>query len=203
MRLRALAVCVALALAGAIGLAQQSGKQDKPADSPKPSQDQTSTPPTDQPPPPTGQPPVFRTGINFVRVDVIVSDKSGNTVQPEQLNQGSDYVATVTVTNLSERKLDNLALSHIVPSGWELHNTRLGSVQAKSPEGIDYQDIRDDRVLSYFTIGARETKTVEVSFNAAYQGSYYLPSVSVEAMYDATKHAQSRGQWVKVAKSAR
>src|SRR3989442_12381596 len=32
------------------------------------------------PPPPTPQPPIFRTGINFVRVDVIVSDKQGNAV---------------------------------------------------------------------------------------------------------------------------
>ena len=106
-------------------------------------------------------------------------------------------------TNLSERKLENLALSHIVPSGWELHNARLGSDQAKAPEGIDYQNIRDDRVYSYFTIAAHETKTVELSFNASYQGNYYLPAVSVEAMYDATKHAQSRGQWVKVVKSGR
>jgi VWFA-related protein len=38
-------------------------------------------PPQQQPPPadPT-QPPVFRTGINFVRVDVIISDKAGNPV---------------------------------------------------------------------------------------------------------------------------
>jgi VWFA-related protein len=35
-----------------------------------------------QPPPPTPgqQPPIFKTGINFVRVDVIVSDKQGNAV---------------------------------------------------------------------------------------------------------------------------
>jgi alpha-2-macroglobulin len=138
-----------------------------------------------------------------LRLEVKYTDKAGNAIAPDQLDQGADYVATVMVTNLGERKLDNLALAHIVPSGWELHNARLGSVQAKAPEGIDYQDIRDDRVLSYFTIGAHETKTVEVSFNAAYQGSYYLPAVSVEAMYDATKHAQSRGQWVKVVKSAR
>jgi len=138
-----------------------------------------------------------------LRLEVKYSDKAGNTIQPDQLDQGVDYVATVTVTNLSERKLENLALSHIVPSGWELHNARLGSDQAKAPEGIDYQDIRDDRVYSYFTIAAHETKTVELSFNASYQGNYYLPAVSVEAMYDATKHAQSRGQWVKVVKSGR
>jgi VWFA-related protein len=40
---------------------------------------QNQQPPPPQPPPadPT-QPPVFRTGINFVRVDVIISDKAGN-----------------------------------------------------------------------------------------------------------------------------
>jgi uncharacterized protein YfaS (alpha-2-macroglobulin family) len=150
--------------------------------------------------PPAGEEKAAAAGL---RLEVKYTDKGGNAVRPAQLDQGSDYVATVTVTNLGERKLENLALSHIVPSGWELHNARLGSVQAKSPEGIDYQDIRDDRVQSYFNIAAHETKTVEVSFNAAYQGSYYLPAVSVEAMYDATKHAQSRGQWVKVVKSAR
>jgi len=38
--------------------------------------------PPQQPPPPAdpAQPPVFRTGINFVRVDVIISDKAGNPV---------------------------------------------------------------------------------------------------------------------------
>ncbi len=144
-----------------------------------------------------------KTAAAGLRLEVKYVDKAGNTIQPNQLDQGVDYVATVTVTNLSERKLENLALSHIVPSGWELHNARLGSDQAKAPEGIDYQDIRDDRVYSYFTIAAHETKTVEVSFNASYQGNYYLPAVSVEAMYDATKHAQSRGQWVKVVKSGR
>jgi VWFA-related protein len=40
------------------------------------------TPPAEQQPPPPTPPsqPTFRTGINFVRVDVIVSDKSGNPV---------------------------------------------------------------------------------------------------------------------------
>src|SRR5947207_3754949 len=38
------------------------------------------TPPPQQPPADPNQPPIFRTGINFVRVDVIISDKAGNPV---------------------------------------------------------------------------------------------------------------------------
>src|SRR6185295_9347430 len=38
------------------------------------------TPPQQPPPADPAQPPVFRTGINFVRVDVIISDKAGNPI---------------------------------------------------------------------------------------------------------------------------
>lgn len=55
------------ALAGATGLAQTT-----PAQPPAP-------PAADQPPD-QAQPPVFRTGINFVRVDVVVTDDGGNPV---------------------------------------------------------------------------------------------------------------------------
>jgi VWFA-related protein len=49
-----------------------------PGDAQQQQQQTDQQPPADQPQNP--QPPVFRTGINFVRVDVIVSDKNGNTV---------------------------------------------------------------------------------------------------------------------------
>ena len=42
----------------------------------KPAQPSAQQPPAD----PATQPPVFRTGINYVRVDVIISDKNGNPV---------------------------------------------------------------------------------------------------------------------------
>jgi uncharacterized protein YfaS (alpha-2-macroglobulin family) len=47
-----------------------------------------------------------------------------------------------------------------------------------------YQDIRDDRVYSYFDLGAGAIKTFKVLLNASYNGTYYLPGVNCEAMYD-------------------
>src|SRR6185436_17975070 len=44
---------------------------------PPATQQQPTTPP---PGDPATQPPVFRVGINYVRVDVIISDKNGNAV---------------------------------------------------------------------------------------------------------------------------
>ena len=80
--LRPIAVGVAvLAILGSRGHAQQPPNQQPPA------QQTPAQPPPDQP-----QPPIFRAGINFVRVDVIVSDnKSG--VQIADLKE-SDFDVT-------------------------------------------------------------------------------------------------------------
>ncbi len=62
----------AVALGSMRGDAQQPQPQQQP-------QQQPAQPPG-QPPPGDQPPPVFRAGINFVRVDVIVTDKAGATV---------------------------------------------------------------------------------------------------------------------------
>ena len=63
---------------------------------------------------------------------------------------------------------------------------------------VDYTDIRDDRVLQYFGLRPGESIKFTTRLNAAYLGRYYLPSVSVEAMYDATRNARSQGRWTEV-----
>ena len=70
--------------------------------------------------------------------------------------------------------------------------------RSASASAFDYQDVRDDRVYTYFDLKAGETKTVEVAVNASYLGRFYLPMVTVEAMYDATLNARAKGQWVEV-----
>ncbi len=125
------------------------------------------------------------------------SDLAGNRLDIARLTQGSDLKVTLKVTNNSRRKLDNLALTHIVPAGWEIHNARLTGEGIPATE-IDHQDIRDDRLYTYFSIKEGDTKTFTVLMNAAYLGRFYQPSIGVEAMYDATRHARIKGQWVEV-----
>ncbi|MEM8564993.1 MAG: hypothetical protein AAGF85_00940, partial [Bacteroidota bacterium] len=61
-----------------------------------------------------------------------------------------------------------------------------------------YQDIRDDRVLTYFDLRSTKSKTYRVVLNAAYLGKYYLPSVHCGAMYDEDISAYKAGRWVEV-----
>lgn len=132
-------------------------------------------------------------------LSVSYSGVQGNNLNFSRLIQGTDFVAKVTVKNVTQAKLDNIALTQVVPSGWEIHNQRMDG-QDTLPEGVDYQDIRDDRVYTYFGLKPGEERTFKTMLNATYLGKYYLPSVSAEAMYDATKQARSKGEWVEVFK---
>jgi len=64
----------------------------------------------------------------------------------------------------------------------------------------DYQDIRDDRVYTYFGIGAGRQPTFRVSLTASFSGTFYLPGVNCEAMYDHSMSANEKGQGVEVSK---
>jgi hypothetical protein len=139
-------------------------------------------------------------GSEGLGVSVDYLDTDGSPIDVEKLTQSTDLMAKVVVTNRTGRWLENVALTHIVPSGWEIHNARLAPEETDDNERVDYRDIRDDRVYTYFRIGSGQKRTFTLKLNAAYLGRYYLPSVTVEPMYEATKFARTKGQWVEVVK---
>ena len=66
---------------------------------------------------------------------------------------------------------------------------------------MDFQDIRDDRVLTYFDLPATKndlTYVYKIQLNAAYAGRYFLPATNVEGMYDNRLRATAPGKWVEV-----
>ncbi len=135
-------------------------------------------------------------------ISVTYLDMNGRTIDPTRLEQGTEFMASVTVSNTGARgAYKNLALSQIFPSGWEINNLRLDEATAH-PGGDTptYQDIRDDRVYSFFDLGGGQRKTFRVLLTASYTGTYYLPAVSCEAMYDRSVYARRKGQVVEVIK---
>jgi uncharacterized protein YfaS (alpha-2-macroglobulin family) len=139
-----------------------------------------------------------------ITMDVKYTTLKGETIDPTSIGQGTDFRVEVTITNPGVRGVyKEMALAQIFPSGWEIHNARMdaGADEANvsvTAAGARYQDIRDDRVYTYYDLQPRETKKFSILLNAAYIGRYYLPSVQTEAMYDATIGARSSGKWVEV-----
>ena len=111
-------------------------------------------------------------------------------------------MAITSISNISGTSdYTNLALTHIIPSGWEIYNERMvapetenaaadGSGQSVSK--YSYQDIRDDKVLTYFNLRRGETKVFTVRLQATYAGNFILPAVQCEAMYDVNVQARSK-----------
>jgi len=132
-----------------------------------------------------------------IEMKIRYQDMTGSAVNPDNLTQGQSFQAEVTVKNPGMRGIyEDVALTQIFPSGWEIVNTRLDG-SADDVEA-DYIDIRDDRVMHYFDLEPRKTVTFKVLLNASYQGTYYLPATSVGTMYDNTIFASSKGRWITV-----
>ncbi|SHG86044.1 hypothetical protein SAMN04488109_2176 [Chryseolinea serpens] len=139
---------------------------------------------------------------NNLSVNVAYTDTDGGTIDPAHLEQGTEFIATVTVTNPGMRgPYENLALNQIFPSGWEINNLRLDEAEDRlKSDKPTYQDIRDDRVYTYFDLKAGQHKTFRVLLTASYGGTYYLPAVSCEAMYDHSIYSRKKGMEVEVTK---
>ena len=138
---------------------------------------------------------------NGVSLAVSYVDLNGSPVNVAQLEQGTNFSAVVTVKNPSARGYNNLVLSEIFPVGWEILNTRFlnESVTDSLSAGVNYQDIRDDRVYSYIDrLPAGSQVTVKINLCAVYPGRFYLPPVYCEAMYDYLIRANTAGQEVTV-----
>lgn len=168
-----------------------------------------------------------------IKMTVKYEDMNGKEISVDKLRQGTDFYAVVEIANMSATShYTNLALTHIVPSGWEIYNERLLSSvlsgktttpqksssnyyddyddeygedeyyedYADNKSDITYQDIRDDRILSYFDLRRGQSITVRVRLTASYSGEYILPAIQCEAMYDAEVFTRNKAGRVKVEK---
>ncbi|WP_284653753.1 alpha-2-macroglobulin family protein [Flavobacterium terrisoli] len=131
---------------------------------------------------------------------VVFKDRKGKVINVSKIAQGTEFYGEVTLTNRKNERVENIALSQILPSGFEIVNTRYTDFGSSTNNVADYIDIRDDRANYYFSLKAAETRQFKILLNASYLGKYYLPGLQCEAMYDNEFLARTKGQWVEVVK---
>lgn len=143
--------------------------------------------------------PALSSGL---KLDVRYVAMNGTPIDIHRLKQGTDFMALVTVANISGTSdYTNLALTHIVPSGWEIYNERMvnSTQQPTTTSGLfTYRDIRDDRVLTYFNLNRAESKTFPIRLQATYAGTFTLPAIQCEAMYDSQVQARTQAGRISV-----
>jgi len=151
---------------------------------------------------------------NNLNLSVNWLDENGNNFDISEIKQGTTFYGKFTVKNTSSLNyVDEVALVQILPSGWEIVNTRL--LNESLPlwtsdlrlNREDYLDIRDDRVMWFFDLrkyrkNDRNYKKQEfiIKVTAVTIGEYDLPGTITEAMYNNNYKASKAGKRVKVVK---
>ncbi|MCL1931396.1 MAG: MG2 domain-containing protein [Treponema sp.] len=135
--------------------------------------------------PAEGSEPALSEGLALT---VEYRNSDGVAITPASLKAGEDMEVRITLRNNRTQSVEEIALVAPVPASWEIINTRLASAASSSdrkPESAyRYQDIRDDRVMTYFNLNRDESKTISFRVNKTYEGSYFRPAIHAYAMYD-------------------
>lgn len=111
------------------------------------------------------------------------SKDNNKEINPASLQQNAEFYAKIVVENPNEYQVTEGALSFIVPAGWEINNERLFDDGA-SYGGCNYVDIRDDRANFYFDLKPYDKIELTVYLTAVYAGSYTMPPVRCDDMYN-------------------
>lgn len=116
--------------------------------------------------------------------------------------QGDLVIAKIVIKALNE-SLENVAIIDMLPAGLEVENPRL-----QSRKGIDwigdrnyyptYMDIRDDRIIIFGDFQHGREETFYYGLRAVTRGTFTLPSIRAEAMYNPAKASVASSGVVKV-----
>ena len=118
--------------------------------------------------------------------------------------QGELVIAEITVEALTNT-LANVAVVDMLPAGFEIENPRLQS-RANVPElqtdnfRPDYLDIRDDRLVFFGHFRQQQARKFYYALRAVTPGTFTVPPIKAEAMYDPTKSAVAAGGTIRVVK---
>ena len=134
-------------------------------------------------------------------------DDEGNAFDASDVKSGNTFWIEVKVkpTKRNLENVENIALTQVLPSGWEIENLRL--TNTKAPKWVEdkikdtrvsYTDIRDDRVMWFFNHNSNNPYKFYIKINSVTKGEFDLPGTTLEAMYDHDYRAFKKGSRVVV-----
>ncbi|MGI9240513.1 MAG: MG2 domain-containing protein [Verrucomicrobiales bacterium] len=117
-------------------------------------------------------------------------DATGQVVTQGKL--GETLFAKITIRNLTKTKLPNLAITEMLPGGFEFappgepHSLRPG---LNVRQGTDYVDLREDRALVYLGLRPEGSLSFQYALRPTCAGTFVVPPTYAEDMYEAKVRA--------------
>jgi uncharacterized protein YfaS (alpha-2-macroglobulin family) len=123
-------------------------------------------------------------------------DKSNQPVTTTKL--GEVITVRLRVRSLRPDWISNVALVDLLPGGFEVVGSSL-SPGISEMKGVDYVEVREDRAVFYATV---PTETLEITYQikSCNRGSFVVPPVFAESMYDRNVKGRGLGGKISVTK---
>ncbi|MBJ6117940.1 alpha-2-macroglobulin family protein [Pontibacter sp. BT310] len=131
---------------------------------------------------------------NFMQVRRAFFDRDGRQITNNTFKQNDLIIVRIALQSLDGRTIPNVAITDMLPAGFEIENPRLMSerefswLQKQEPATPDYTDIRDDRINIYATARPKE-QYFFYQVRAVSKGNFQLGPVGADAMYNAEYHS--------------
>lgn len=125
----------------------------------------------------------------------------GRRIMTPVFNQGELVVCRIHLK--ASRYAENIAVTDMIPAGFEVENTRLSEndyswIKRADVADFDNHDVRDDRVNVFVSMEAGQARTFSYLVRAVNEGKYMMPPITAEAMYDAGIHSRRSGAVIRI-----
>jgi len=125
-----------------------------------------------------------------------VLDKSNKPVTSTPL--GEVLTVRLRIRSLRKEWISNVALIDLLPGGFEVVSSSL-TPGVSEIKGVDYVDVREDRAIFYATV---PTETLEITYQikSNNRGTFVVPPVFAESMYERNVKGRGLGGKISVTK---
>jgi uncharacterized protein YfaS (alpha-2-macroglobulin family) len=115
-------------------------------------------------------------------------DEDARPIDPTKLRLGDRVICVITAEAI-DKSLYNVVINDLLPAGFEIENPRLKtsarlSWVPQSGATVDYQDMRDDRLLIFTTLAPGQKSKFYYSLRAICAGDFKVPPIAAECMYN-------------------
>jgi uncharacterized protein YfaS (alpha-2-macroglobulin family) len=144
----------------------------------------------------------YRPLAEGLEVERVLLDRSGVEIDPGAVRQGDLIVMKTRIRSVAGI-VDNVVIQQLLPSGLEVENTRLASTESLpwvvddnlEPDSLD---LRDDRVLIFTDLLPSQWRNLYSLTRAVSPGSFRLPPIHAEAMYNPALRASGERGGIEV-----
>jgi uncharacterized protein YfaS (alpha-2-macroglobulin family) len=141
---------------------------------------------------------------SYLKVRKTFYDRYGGAISTNNFKQNDLVLVGIAISSLTSQYVENVAISDILPAGFEIENPRLTEL----PSGMryphhrsypEYMDVRDDRI-NLFVTASPSAKYYYYLVRVVSPGVFQMGPVGADAMYNGEYHSYNGAGEVRITK---